>query len=102
MVGSTERAFFWQNHLAAWRASGLSQRLYCLQQGINVSTFNNWVRKQRRSESSRSRSSTSGFAPVVCVPSSSGLMLTLPGGLEIRGVDEDTLALLPRLLEALA
>jgi len=102
MDGLSERATVWQRHLTAWKASGLSQRAYSRQHDINVSTFNNWIRKQRQGDSPQSKSSLSGFAPVVLSPSSSELVLTLPSGLEIRGIDEDTLNLVPRLLEALA
>jgi len=45
MDGLSERATVWQRHLTAWKASGLSQRAYSRQHDINVSTFNNWIRK---------------------------------------------------------
>lgn len=34
-----------QQHLAAWRASGLTQVGYCATQGLKATTFNTWLRR---------------------------------------------------------
>lgn len=39
-----ELAMHKQNHIEAWQASGLSQRDYCRQHGLNAKTFGNWLR----------------------------------------------------------
>lgn len=36
---------FWQEHIAEWRASGLSQRVYCQRNLLAVATFGYWRRK---------------------------------------------------------
>ena len=35
----------WQQHVKAWRGSGLSQADYCRQQGLNSKTFSVWARR---------------------------------------------------------
>ena len=34
-----------ENHISCWRKSGLTQKQYCLNQGIAISTFSYWIRK---------------------------------------------------------
>lgn len=36
---------FWQEHIAEWRVSGLSQRVYCQRNLLAVATFGYWRRK---------------------------------------------------------
>ncbi len=38
-----------QNHIEAWQVSGLLQRDYCHQHGLNAKTFANWLRIYRNS-----------------------------------------------------
>jgi len=35
----------WRRHVEAWRESGLSQAVYCRQQGLNHKTFSVWTRR---------------------------------------------------------
>lgn len=35
-----------QQHVEAWRQSGLSRPAYCLRHGLNLTTFSRWVRWQ--------------------------------------------------------
>jgi len=35
----------WQQHVKAWRESGLSQADYCRQQSLNAKTFSVWARR---------------------------------------------------------
>jgi hypothetical protein len=35
------------NHIEAWQVSGLSQRVYCQQHGLNAKTFATWLRIYR-------------------------------------------------------
>jgi hypothetical protein len=37
-------------HIKAWQASGLTQGVYCQQQGLNVKTFSRWFRAYRLSK----------------------------------------------------
>ena len=34
-------------HIEAWQTVGMSQAAYCREQGLNIRTFGNWVRKHR-------------------------------------------------------
>ena len=34
-----ETTHFWQEHMAVWENSGLSQAIYCKQQGVNYNSF---------------------------------------------------------------
>ena len=38
----------WGQRIADWQASGLSQRAFCQQQGLAISTFCVWLRKIRQ------------------------------------------------------
>lgn len=42
---NTAKQKHWGNHISCWRKSGLTQRQYCLRQGIAISTFSYWIRK---------------------------------------------------------
>ncbi len=44
----------WQGHMDSWKSSGLSQREYCLKNGIKYLTFINW-RKQLKKESKNNK-----------------------------------------------
>jgi hypothetical protein len=35
----------WQAHLDAWRASGLSQSMYCKKHGLSLSSFGYWLHR---------------------------------------------------------
>jgi len=39
---------FWNDHIRAWRASGLTQGEYCARQGIKATSLGYWLGKQRR------------------------------------------------------
>lgn len=38
---------YWQGHLAAWTASGLTQQAYCAKHGLNLQSFYRWRHKQK-------------------------------------------------------
>ena len=40
-----ERRTFWQEHLAQWQHSGLTQVAYCRQQGVNLAQFRYWKKR---------------------------------------------------------
>ncbi len=88
-MDSTDKASFWQDHIAAWQASGLSQIAYCEQQQLKLTTFTYWRHKQSR----RSRT----FIPVtVATPSS--VAVSLPGGVRIELPAGQLEAALPMIL----
>lgn len=41
---------FWRGHSEAWKASGLTQKEYCEQQGISLKNFGNWRAQLKRIE----------------------------------------------------
>lgn len=47
-TSNTSKQKHWENHFSFWRESGLTQRQYCLRQGIAISTFSYWIRKLRK------------------------------------------------------
>lgn len=44
------RRDFWENHVAQWRASGLSQVEYCRIHRLSVKSFQYWQRKSRSND----------------------------------------------------
>ncbi|MCP4337704.1 MAG: hypothetical protein GY799_02190 [Desulfobulbaceae bacterium] len=42
---NTSKQTHWKKQISCWRKSGLTQRQYCLRQGIAISTFSYWIRK---------------------------------------------------------
>lgn len=45
MVTNTERENVWQERVAQWQASGLSQRAYAIEHGFPVRQVGYWVRR---------------------------------------------------------
>lgn len=96
----TDTTTFWQAHVAAWQASGLTRKAYCQEQALQYSAFGYWARKLRSQGNDR-QATTPGFVPVTLAPAEGSLVLTLPNGLEIRGIEAGNLLLVKALLEAL-
>jgi transposase len=40
-----EKQHFWQDHIQAWRKSGISQSEYCRREGLNKDAYFYWKRK---------------------------------------------------------
>ena len=51
-------------HLRHWKESGLSQRAYSVQKGINPRTFNNWVKRQKNWKQKEGDRTQDEFIPV--------------------------------------
>jgi len=97
---TTDRITFWQDHITTWQASDLTQKAYCEAHGLRYSSFGYWVRKLR--VPSADRENASGFVPVALSAVDAGLVLALPNGLEIRGIEVNNLGLVRELLGMLA
>lgn len=73
--------------LAAFDASGLTQRVFARQDGINYFTFAGWLR-QRRLKSGQlgvtSRAKTSAFVEVSLPKGGFAMEVVLPGGIIVR------------------
>ncbi|BBP44640.1 hypothetical protein THMIRHAS_08360 [Thiosulfatimonas sediminis] len=54
----------WVQRIADWQASGLSQRAFCQQQGLAISTFYTW-RRRLRNLSQEPIKESSAFLPMV-------------------------------------
>jgi len=82
------RQRFWHDHITAWQASDLTQKTYCQAQNLRYASFGYWVRKLRERSQDQSRQG-SGFVPMTLSPTAEGLVLAVPNGLEIRGIEKD-------------
>ena len=40
MKVSEEKRIYWERHLASWQSSGLTQKDYCIREGLAYSSFN--------------------------------------------------------------
>lgn len=92
----------WQSHIQQWQNSDLSQVDYCKQHQLVYHRFVYWLCKFRKAQACDGPVD-SGFVRVAVVPAQSahGLSITLAGGVRIEGVDHHTVALLPKVIEAL-
>ena len=69
---------YWQNHLECWKDSGLSQKQYCAQQLLAVSSFSLWKKKIADQQSEKTHFYPLAVSSVVTPAepvSSSGLRL---------------------------
>ena len=99
-TGKIGRQRFWHDHVAAWQASNLTQKAYCQAHNLRYGAFGYWVRKLR-TPSSDQPGQGSSFVPVTLSPTADGLVLALPNGVEIRGIELENLPLVRQLLEVL-
>jgi len=97
---------FWQQHIAQWQASGLSQARYCRQQALIAHQFTYWKRKFLANVDQEASASKTGFARVqvaahVAAPVSPGLSLCFRDGTQITGIAQHNLSLIKQLIEVL-
>ena len=71
-------------HIEAWQTVGMSQAAYCREQGLNIKTFGNWIRKHRADQVIRSPA----LVPVTIKP-----MPASAGALHLRGRGDHVLEL---------
>jgi hypothetical protein len=69
----TDRAAFWQEHLSAWSASGLTQADYCRQHELSAAAFGWWKRQLQGKPKARRRSSGTKRPPPASPPNSSAI-----------------------------
>src|SRR3954470_13668640 len=94
-VGDREQ--FWRDHVAGWKSSGLSLRLYSKEHGLKAGTLGYWNSRLKAQAADALTSSTRPetaatflavhFAdPAVSVsePRNEGVELVLPGGYVVR------------------
>ncbi|NDH67137.1 MAG: hypothetical protein EBY22_04340 [Gammaproteobacteria bacterium] len=90
---------FWNEHSEAWQSSGLSQRAYCSQQGINYRSFighrNRTARKVRQAAMSFIEAKSESVATS---QQTVGLQLMLPNGIRVGISNEVNPTLLKTVL----
>jgi hypothetical protein len=95
-----EQQAHWQQHIAAWQQSSLSQAAYCDAHDLVYHRFTYWRRKLT---SGHTMVSQSRFVAVQrAADPGTGLTLTLPNGIRIQGLAPPHLAWLPQLLAQLS
>jgi hypothetical protein len=90
----TKNENYWARHIEGWKASGKSQREYCERSGIALSTFGRWWKKLgQRQKGMECRAPVEIPRPVreeyAFRAGGTGLVVRLPGGIEVH-VDERT------------
>jgi hypothetical protein len=90
------RTAYWQEQINRWKTSGQSRLAYCKQHRLSYPQFRYWQRKLHDDRLPAHR----GFVAVERArrSASSGLVMVLPNGIELRGIDDDNLPLVGRLL----
>src|SRR3954467_5343355 len=90
-----DREQFWRDHVAGWRSSGLSLRLYSEEHGLKAGTLGYWNSRLKAQAADALTSSAGPEAmflavhvaePAVSVPElrNEGVELVLPGGYVVR------------------
>ena len=79
-----EREQVWQERIVQWRASGLSQRAYAIEQGFPVRQVGYWVRRLTGEQTAPKLlpvrvAPVAVEVPAICLRSERGWTLTLPG-----------------------
>jgi hypothetical protein len=93
MVVNSEREKVWQERVAQWQASGLSQRAYAIKQGFPIRQVGYWVQRLAGAQA------VSALLPVRVMPtvaaaapinlrSENGWTLRLPGDVTARWLSE--------------
>lgn len=84
-MANKEREQLWQERVAQWQASGLSQRAYAMEQGFPVRQVGYWVRRLANSQAVPALvpvrvAAVVPAAVAISLRSERGWTLTLPSG----------------------
>ena len=79
-----ERRLFWQEHLAQWRASGMSQGAYCRQPGLRLAQFGYWKKRLLTARAPATTPATPGFIAVQMAAASATLTVVLNDHLRVE------------------
>jgi hypothetical protein len=95
---------YWQEQISVWEQSGQTQKSFCEQHDLVYHRFGYWRRKfQEKAKPVDWVHRPSGFVSVQQMPgrATTGLMLTLPNGVSIQGIEPGNLPLVTQLLRQL-
>lgn len=107
-----KRSDFWSPHIQAYQDSGLTQRRFCEDNNLSLNKFTYWYHKLsperikgHAKANKKINHQHSSFIPVQVQPQGHGqalcLQIRLPSGIEIVGVTESTVDLLPSVISKL-
>lgn len=99
-----ERTHYWQQQFDHWQHSGLSGKAFCKQRELSYHQFTYWRRKLEQVDPDQPTASlASGFVRVTALPtpSSGELVLSLPSGVSITGLNAGNVELLGAILRLL-
>ena len=93
------RLKFWESHVEAWRRSGLTQTIYCRQQGLNYKSFTVRVSQFRK----KPDGGLPALIPIQLQPAipNTAIRLSHPKGLRIDLPSNTSAAWLAELLKCL-
>lgn len=104
-VPESNEETYWREHFTRWRESGLSQSEYCHQAGLSRHRFKYWRRKLEPATLKKRRAKKRGSDFVALqvqpAPLASGLSLSLPNGMVLRGIEAGNVELVSRLVTKL-
>ncbi len=96
-----ERQVYWQPHVEAWQASGLSAKRFCKGNALPYGQFLYWAGKLRPAAAQSTASGFTRVLPLSGAAAPEGLHITLPNGLRIGGINAGNVELLGTLLTQL-
>jgi hypothetical protein len=91
-----------QEHIEAWRQSGLTKSAYCRAQGINLKNFYRWCRLENLTQESVKASSIIPITVEVPTPSPESIVLHLTPGHRLELPAKVSSRWLGELLQCLA
>jgi len=102
-ITPTDLTAHWKQQIDQWRKSGQSQAKFCQTNDLPYHRFVYWRSKFERGPGGHlERRESGGFATVDYQHEvSSGLTLSLPNGLVLRGISADNVPVVRQLLEQL-
>ena len=102
-ASTSERSSYWQQQVNHWKSGGLSASKFCQANKINYHRFLYWRRKLGVNDTGRpTDTSTAGFAKVRSLAAvAEDLVLSLPSGLQLKGITADNIVVVQQLLAVL-
>ena len=92
---------YWQEQITIWKQSSLTQKLFCEQHDLDYHRFGYWRRKfQKQAAPLDQVQRPGGFVTVQQTPDSvtTRLVLVLPNGVRIQGIESGNLPVVTQLL----